>query len=81
LALHDNLPFVHHNNIRLDGIKISRWIYSKPCTGKDKLEEFKAFCFDKGFMGSMVICVDASQLQQTVVPVPKTGFKVRPMGV
>jgi hypothetical protein len=45
------------------------------------LEEFKAFCFDKGFMGSMVICVDASQLQQTVVPVPKTGFKVRPMGV
>ena len=31
LSSHDGIPYVHAINLRLDGIKINKWIYTEAC--------------------------------------------------
>ena len=38
LASHDNIIYIHHLNQKVDGIKVTNWIYTEACTGKGRLD-------------------------------------------
>ena len=43
LSSHDSIPYVHAINLRLDGIKINKWIYTEACTGENRLDAHFSF--------------------------------------
>ena len=38
LASHDNIIYIRHLNQKVDGIKVTNWLYTEACTGKDRLD-------------------------------------------
>ena len=44
IALHDNIPYIHHRNLNTrTKIKISNWIYTESCTGKNQFDTHFSF--------------------------------------
>ena len=56
LASHDIIAYIHYLNKEIQGIKVSKWIYTEACTGKNRLDthfsyvnlRLKAYVLDGG---------------------------------
>ena len=43
LASHDSIPYILHTNTRLNGVKVTNWVYTEACTGKNRLDSHFSF--------------------------------------
>jgi hypothetical protein len=43
LASHDNIPYIHYLNQQMQGVAVTKWIYTEACTGKNRLDTHFSF--------------------------------------